>query len=93
MKKLITLLLAVLMLVSLVACGTSEPAPTEPAKAEAPAANAGNEPAKNAGNEPAKNAGNEPAKNEKPFAGVTLNILSANFSATRWMYEHLPEFE
>ena len=77
MKKMIALLLAVLMLVSLAACGASEPAPTEAAKVETPVAD----------------AGNEPAKAEKPYEGVTLNILTCNFSATRWMYDHLHEFE
>jgi len=77
MKKLFALLLAILMVVSLAACGASEPAPTEAAKVETPVAD----------------TGNEPAKAEKPYEGVTLNIVTANFSATRWMYDHLHEFE
>ena len=76
MKKLFALLLAILMVVSLAACGASEPAPTEAAKVETPVAD----------------AGNEPAKAEKPYEGVTLNILTCNFSATRWMYDHLHLF-
>ena len=38
MKKIIALLLALAMVLSLAACGASEPAPTEAPKAEAPAA-------------------------------------------------------
>ena len=38
MKKLIAMLLALVMVLSLAACGASEPAPTEAPKAEAPAA-------------------------------------------------------
>jgi len=77
MKKIIALLLAVLMIVSLAACGASEPAPTEPAKVETPVAD----------------AGNEPAKSDKPYEGTTLKVLAANLATTIWMYDHLDEFE
>ena len=77
MKKIIALLLAVLMIVSLAACGgSSEPAPTEAPKAEAP-----------------KQPEAEAPANDKPYEGVTLNVLTANLATTVWMYDHLNEFE
>jgi len=76
MKKIIALLLAVLMIVSLAACGTSEPAPTEPAKVETPVAD----------------AGNESAENKKPYEGVTINVLGNSSKPSTFMQETLDEF-
>ena len=60
MKKLIAMLLALVMVLSLAACGASEPAPTEAPKAEAPAAPAAPE---------------APAEPEAPAVEpVTLNV-------------------
>ena len=59
MKKIIALLLAIMMIVSLTACGGSEKAP----ETQAPAA---------AAPEAAPAA---PADNGKPYEGVTINVL------------------
>ena len=58
MKKIIALLLALVLTMGLVACGASEPAPTEAPKAEAPAAPAATEAAAPAEKAPEDYTGN-----------------------------------
>ena len=79
MKKLIAMLLAIVMLVSLAACGakTEAPAPEAP-KADAPVADA-----------PAADA---PAAPAKPYEGVTLNVLGNSSTDSSFMQEYLDEF-
>lgn len=79
MKKLIAMLLAIVMLVSLAACGakTEAPAPEAP-KADAPVADA-----------PVADA---PAAPAKPYEGVTINVLGNSSTDSSFMQEYLDEF-
>ena len=76
MKKIIALLLAIMMIVSLTACGGSEKAP----ETQAPAA---------AAPEAAPEA---PADNGKPYEGVTINVLGNSSTDSSFMQEYLDEF-
>ena len=69
MKKFTALLLALIMVMSLVACGAKEPAPTEAPKAEAPAAPAASE---------------APAATEAPVEIVKLNVAYMPNYASLW---------
>ncbi len=77
MKKLIALLLALVMILSLAACGSSNetPASTE----AAPTATQGG-------------ATGEAAVNDKPYEGVTINVLGNSSTDSTFMQEYLDEF-
>ena len=70
MKKLIALLLALVMVLSLAACGAKEPAPTEAPKAETPAAPEAPQ--------------EEPAPTEAPVEIVKLNVAYMPNYASLW---------
>lgn len=76
MKKLIALLLALVMILSLAACGSSE-APA-PAEAAPTATQDG--------------ASEEVVVNDKPYAGVTINVLGNSSTDSSFMQEYLDEF-
>ena len=81
MKKIIAMLLAIVMLVSLAACGakTEAPAPEAP-KAETPA--------------PAPEApkAETPVAPAKPYEGVTINVLGNSSTDSSFMQAYLDEF-
>lgn len=76
MKKIIALLLAIMMIVSLAACGSSEPAPTEAPVVDAPVAD----------------DGGDAVVSDKPYEGVTINVLGNSSTDSSFMQEYLDEF-
>ena len=85
MKKLVALLLAIMMVATLVACG-NQPAPAAEKPAEAPAEQPAEAPAEQPAEAPAEAPAEEPAPVEEPYDGPDTFSMIANFDITTLDY-------
>ena len=85
MKKLVALLLAIMMVATLVACG-NQPAPAAEKPAEAPAEQPAEAPAEQPAEAPAEAPAEEPAPVEEPYDGPDTYSMITNFDVTTLDY-------